>query len=320
MSVSDWLDEQCWKRMCLLYRMCNSSWLINFSLLKNFIYLLFNMLYWGGEAMTVYSELVSRLLSKFWRRLRRKKKKWGVPIFIEPENLANLWFVSILIALRKFSIISLNIVVILFWINVAVDNCQLPWSWMVQRLVRSLMSFHLGLIQRLRKNMLNSPNYFKNSQKFLTLIGHGRLSLIVVWLLLFKLVRLLLGCMPIVIKLCAWRCWLYFYLTFFIGDPMATFSISQASLLANKRRKYTLSAHISKGNDGNSVNFTWTPFPIEMIGVSTIVPSPSGSKFLTVRNPENDSPVQLEIWSAGQIEKEFHIPQSIHGSIYTDGW
>lgn len=101
---------------------------------------------------------------------------------------------------------------------------------------------------------------------------------------------------------------------------MATFSISQASLLANKRRKYTLSAHISKGNDGNSVNFTWTPFPIEMIGVSTIVPSPSGSKFLTVRNPENDSPVQLEIWSAGQIEKEFHIPQSIHGSIYTDGW
>ncbi|TYK30175.1 acylamino-acid-releasing enzyme [Cucumis melo var. makuwa] len=104
------------------------------------------------------------------------------------------------------------------------------------------------------------------------------------------------------------------------GDPMATFSISQASLLANKRRKYTLSAHISKGNDGNSVNFTWTPFPIEMIGVSTIVPSPSGSKFLTVRNPENDSPVQLEIWSAGQIEKEFHIPQSIHGSIYTDGW
>lgn len=104
------------------------------------------------------------------------------------------------------------------------------------------------------------------------------------------------------------------------GDPMATFSISQASLLANKRRKYTLSAHISKGNDSNSVNFTWTPFPVEMIGVSTIVPSPSGSKFLAVRNPENDSPVQLEIWGAGQIEKEFHIPQSIHGSIYTDGW
>ncbi|XP_022138559.1 acylamino-acid-releasing enzyme isoform X3 [Momordica charantia] len=104
------------------------------------------------------------------------------------------------------------------------------------------------------------------------------------------------------------------------GDSVATFSISQASLLSNKRRKYTLSAHISKGNGDSSVNFKWAPFPVEMIGVSTIVPSPSGSKLLTVRNSENDSPVKLEIWSAGQIEKEFHIPQSVHGSIYTDGW
>ncbi|KAG6574947.1 Acylamino-acid-releasing enzyme, partial [Cucurbita argyrosperma subsp. sororia] len=104
------------------------------------------------------------------------------------------------------------------------------------------------------------------------------------------------------------------------GDSVVTFSISQANLLANKKRKYTLSAHISEGNDDSEVNFKWTPFPVEMVGISTIVPSPAGSKFLAVRNPENDSPVQLEIWSAGQLEKEFHIPQSVHGSIYTDGW
>ncbi|KAJ6911147.1 hypothetical protein NC652_021703 [Populus alba x Populus x berolinensis] len=97
------------------------------------------------------------------------------------------------------------------------------------------------------------------------------------------------------------------------------FSISQANLLANKRRKYALSANISKGS-GNSVNFQWSPFPVEMTGVSTVVPSPSGSKLLVVRNPENESPTRFEIWNQGHVEKEFNIPQSVHGSVYCDGW
>jgi len=54
--------------------------------------------------------------------------------------------------------------------------------------------------------------------------------------------------------------------------------------------------------------------------VSTIVPSPSGSKLLVVRNPENESASKFEIWGSSQLEKEFHIPQSVHGSVYTDGW
>ncbi|KAJ6318681.1 hypothetical protein OIU76_014105 [Salix suchowensis] len=99
----------------------------------------------------------------------------------------------------------------------------------------------------------------------------------------------------------------------------AMFSISQANLLANKRRKYALSANISKGG-GNSVSFKWSPFPVEMTGVSTIVPSPSGLKLLVVRNPENESPTRFEIWNQGQVEKEFNIPQSVHGSVYCDGW
>lgn len=99
----------------------------------------------------------------------------------------------------------------------------------------------------------------------------------------------------------------------------AMFSISQANLLANKRRKYALSANISKGS-GNSVNFQWSPFPVEMTGVSTVVPSPSGSKLLVVRNPENESPTRFEIWNQGHVEKEFNIPQSVHGSVYCDGW
>lgn len=99
----------------------------------------------------------------------------------------------------------------------------------------------------------------------------------------------------------------------------AMFSIGQPNLLANKRRKYILSTHISKEANG-SANFEWSPFPVEMMGVSTIVPSPSGLKLLIVRNPENESPTQFEIWGPSQLEKEFQIPQSVHGSVYVDGW
>lgn len=99
----------------------------------------------------------------------------------------------------------------------------------------------------------------------------------------------------------------------------AIFSVGQPNLLANKKRTLIHSAHILK-NEDCSVNFQWSPFPIEMTGVSTVIPSPSGSKLLVVRNKENDSPTQLEIWSRYQLEKEIHIPQSVHGSIYTDGW
>ncbi|KAK4586245.1 hypothetical protein RGQ29_023433 [Quercus rubra] len=99
----------------------------------------------------------------------------------------------------------------------------------------------------------------------------------------------------------------------------AMFSISQPNILANKRRKSILSAHIFKEKN-SSVNFRWSPFPVEMTGVSTVVPSPSGSKLFVVRNPENKSPSQFEIWGPSQLEKEFHIPQSVHGSVYTDGW
>ncbi|CAL1396505.1 unnamed protein product [Linum trigynum] len=99
----------------------------------------------------------------------------------------------------------------------------------------------------------------------------------------------------------------------------AMFAISQPNLLANKRRKSILSANVSKGSS-SSMSFQWAPFPVEMTAVATMVPSPSGSKLLVVRNPESESPVQFEIWSQSQLEKDFQIPQSVHGSVYTDGW
>ncbi|KAK7345936.1 hypothetical protein VNO77_16552 [Canavalia gladiata] len=97
------------------------------------------------------------------------------------------------------------------------------------------------------------------------------------------------------------------------------FCVSQPNLLANKRRKFIVSSTIIKQSDG-SVAFQWSPFPIEMSGVSAMVPSPSASKLLVVRNPETEGPCRFEIWSSSHLEKEFLIPQSKHGSVYTDGW
>ncbi|XP_050372077.1 acylamino-acid-releasing enzyme [Argentina anserina] len=103
------------------------------------------------------------------------------------------------------------------------------------------------------------------------------------------------------------------------NGSQAMFSFSQPNLMANKMRKFILSSHISK-ESSNSINFQWGLFPMEMTGVSLIVPSPSGAKLLVVRNPEKDSPCQFEIWGPAQVEKEFHIPQTVHGPVYADGW
>ncbi|KAI5397375.1 acylamino-acid-releasing enzyme [Lathyrus oleraceus] len=97
------------------------------------------------------------------------------------------------------------------------------------------------------------------------------------------------------------------------------FSVSQPNLLANKKRKFILSSTVTKQSDG-SVMLHWAPFPVEMSGVSAMVPSPSGSKLLIVRNPESDAPSRFEIWSNSYLEREFHIPQSKHGSVYIDEW
>lgn len=99
----------------------------------------------------------------------------------------------------------------------------------------------------------------------------------------------------------------------------AMFSVGQSNLLSNKKKSSILSSHIMKEN-GKDISFEWSPFPIEMIGVSAVVPSPSGSKLLVVRNGEDGSPTQLEIWGSSLLQKEIHVPQTVHGPIYTDKW
>lgn len=99
----------------------------------------------------------------------------------------------------------------------------------------------------------------------------------------------------------------------------AMFVINQPNLLSNKRWKSILSSHIFTKDNG-SVNFHWAPFPIEMNGVSAMVPSPSGSKLLVVKNSEGDSPIPFEIWGSSEVKEEFSIPRSVHGPVYSDGW
>lgn len=99
----------------------------------------------------------------------------------------------------------------------------------------------------------------------------------------------------------------------------AMYSISQTNLLANNKRKYILFSHIMR-NGTNLLDFKWSPFPIQMDGVSAVVPSPSGSKLLVVRNGEKGSPTKLEIVDQSHVEKEIHVAQSVHGALYTDEW
>nr|XP_043633501.1 acylamino-acid-releasing enzyme isoform X2 [Erigeron canadensis] len=97
------------------------------------------------------------------------------------------------------------------------------------------------------------------------------------------------------------------------------FSLSQPNLLANKKKKLMLSSVISE-DSGGGLDVSWAPFPVEVTGASLMAPSPSGSKLLVVRNPDDDSPTKFEIWGSLQLEKEIHIPQSMHGCVYADGW
>lgn len=99
----------------------------------------------------------------------------------------------------------------------------------------------------------------------------------------------------------------------------AIFSISQPDLLANINRRSVLYSHIARAGT-NSLDFQWSPFPTEIAGVSVIVPSPSGSKLLVVRNGEKGCPTKLEIVYQSHVEKEIHVVKSTHGPLYTDEW
>ncbi|KAH7665829.1 Acylaminoacyl-peptidase protein [Dioscorea alata] len=101
------------------------------------------------------------------------------------------------------------------------------------------------------------------------------------------------------------------------NSSKAMFSLGQIDLLEDRKRTFVLSSLILKKNK-DALNIEWSPFPVEMLSASAIVPSPSGSKLLVVRNKDKTS--TLEIWGPSKLEKEITIPHSVHGSVYADGW
>lgn len=159
------------------------------------------------------------------------------------------------------------------------------------------------------KNTLPSPSYCKNSlmSQALRMLGFSKPIVVRVWIYGSILVILLILSINSIWFMIA-------------GDrSTAMFSISQPNLLANSSRKFVLYSHIIR-NDVTSLSLQWSPFPIEMSGVSVIVPSPSGSKLLVVRNGEKGSPTKLEVVDQSHVGKNIHVSQSIHGPLYSDEW
>uniref|UniRef100_A0A7I4ALI2 Prolyl endopeptidase n=1 Tax=Physcomitrium patens TaxID=3218 RepID=A0A7I4ALI2_PHYPA len=104
-------------------------------------------------------------------------------------------------------------------------------------------------------------------------------------------------------------------------DVMVT--ISQMNISANATRIFMSTVFIPDVESGNVKNCRWAPFPFELSGAALVVPSPSGTKLLVVRNDDvknGTSQTKLEIWGQGQLLKEVHVPASVHGSVYTDEW
>ncbi|KAI3857529.1 hypothetical protein MKX03_007404, partial [Papaver bracteatum] len=84
------------------------------------------------------------------------------------------------------------------------------------------------------------------------------------------------------------------------GSSQAIYSISQPNLLGNSKRTLILSSHIAKKSDGSS-NF-------------------NGCYSLLKCQVYQQFPTHFEIWGPSQVDKEIHVPKSVHGSVYTDGW
>nr|GEW00821.1 acylamino-acid-releasing enzyme [Tanacetum cinerariifolium] len=95
--------------------------------------------------------------------------------------------------------------------------------------------------------------------------------------------------------------------------------IARRTPLRVKGLALCLSNVISEDSNGG-LNVECTSFPNEVTAASLSMPSPSGSKLLAVGNPENDLATHLKILGPFQLEKEICVPQSMHGSMNTDGW
>ncbi|KAL4858184.1 Acylamino-acid-releasing enzyme 1 [Chlorella vulgaris] len=97
-----------------------------------------------------------------------------------------------------------------------------------------------------------------------------------------------------------------------------TLQMQQRNLLANAQRKYLTSFLLNEAVlEAGEVDAS---LPVEQTGVALYSPSPSGRRLLIVRGGSGDSSAVLELWDRSRLVKELHVPKSLHGAVYNDGW
>ncbi|CAI5979169.1 unnamed protein product [Closterium sp. NIES-65] len=71
---------------------------------------------------------------------------------------------------------------------------------------------------------------------------------------------------------------------------------------------------------------TGRPSPPSSPVSPSLPPPPRGGRLLVVRNGEpgvggkEAGAVKLEVWGAGRLLREVHVPATVHGGVYADGW
>ncbi|KAL4526114.1 hypothetical protein Ndes2526B_g01069 [Nannochloris sp. 'desiccata'] len=98
---------------------------------------------------------------------------------------------------------------------------------------------------------------------------------------------------------------------------------SQRNLPANAQRKFL--THFSLNEAVLEHGEADTSLPLDLRDALMVSPSPSGKHMLIVRpasagNGNKDTSAILEIWDRSRVLQEIHVPCSLHGSMYNDGW
>lgn len=97
-----------------------------------------------------------------------------------------------------------------------------------------------------------------------------------------------------------------------------TLQMQQRNLPANAQRKYLTSFLLNEAVlEAGEVDAS---LPVEQMGVALYSPSPSGRRLLILRGGSGDSSAVLELWDRSRLVKELHVPKSLHGAVYNDGW
>lgn len=93
---------------------------------------------------------------------------------------------------------------------------------------------------------------------------------------------------------------------------------SQKNLPANAQRKFLTNFTLSEASFEHGV--VDTSLPVEIKDVVLQSSTNTGDKTLIIRSGANSTSAILEIWGRGRLLRELHVPKTLHGAVYNDGW